>query len=351
MKKNKKWIVNLISLVFLSLTILGIINYIIDPLWTFNHKNSLNQYQDGFNERQQKTNYVYFRGLNNKNGLLLGSSRSTFINQNDFKDMNVFNYAVNSMYPYEYENYVNFAKDIKKQDFEYIIIGIDFFTSNTPKSLEFENPNYYINKTKSFLYRYKMLISADILKYSKRVIKKDYIKNKIYYNRNNIKFQDKLNEEDRRKRYMMSLDHHRISLNSNNYEYNINYKMTLLNLKKENPHSKFIVFIPPISVDLLATLLKENNHFENYKKWIKETIDVFGEVINFSTVNNITVNLENYPDDDHFYPYIGKIIANKISKKNDYPIDNFGIKLNKINIDDYLFDLYKKVDNYNVRLY
>ena len=61
----------------------------IDPLWSFAYDNKFNTIQKGFNERQQKTNNVYFNGLNEYDRILLGSSRTTFINQNDFQNMKI----------------------------------------------------------------------------------------------------------------------------------------------------------------------------------------------------------------------------------------------------------------------
>lgn len=80
----KRWIKNLNLAVFLIMTFTTSINFIADPLWTFSHQNIFSKYQDGFDERQQKTNFIYFNGLNKYDGLLLGSSRTTYINQNDF---------------------------------------------------------------------------------------------------------------------------------------------------------------------------------------------------------------------------------------------------------------------------
>ena len=64
-------------------------------------------------------------------------------------------------------------------------------------------------------------------------------------------------------------------------------------------------------------------------------------------INSITTNLENYPDDSHYYPYIGKLIANRISDFDTPKIPNdFGIVLNKDNLDEYLNKFEKKLNLY-----
>lgn len=77
-------------------------------------------------------------------------------------------------------------------------------------------------------------------------------------------------------------------------------------------------------------------------------MDVFGEIHHFMDINTITTNLANYPDDDHYYPHIASLVANKLSgtKHKDLPED-FGIILNKNNIDKYLDDLRKKLTIYH----
>ena len=88
---SKKWIKVFITIIIVVLLPIILVNFIIDPLWTFNHSNQFNNAQQGFNERQQKTNRAYFVGLEKYDTLLIGSSRSTYINQHDFYNMNVFN--------------------------------------------------------------------------------------------------------------------------------------------------------------------------------------------------------------------------------------------------------------------
>ncbi len=347
---GKKWI-KIFSIIFLlSIGFIGSINYIVDPLWSFNHSNKFNKIQLHFNERQQKTNDVYFNGLDEYDGILLGSSRSSFINQNDFYNMNIYNYAIDAMYPFEYEEYLKLAKESKGKEFKYIIIGADFYGSKLRITKSFENPSYYIDNTKSPLYRYKMLLSIDALKKSIKNIKSNLLnKPNEYYTRNNVKIRGKVPEEKRFRRYTKNLKIHTKKFMGDSYKKNKEYINILKRLKKENPNTKFMIFTSAITADLLVSIIKNAERIEEFEEWLREIIEVFGEVHHFMTINSITTNLENYPDDDHVYPNKAKLIANKLSgKKNSNIPEDFGVLLNEKNIDQYMDSFKQQFKNYEV---
>ena len=334
---TKQWI-KIWFLISSSIPFIILFNYVVDPNWTFAHANILNSKQKGFNERQQKTNFIYFNGLQDYDGLLLGSSRSTYINQNDFDGLNIYNYALNSMFPSEYKEYIAFAKKVKGRNFKYIIIGMDFFGTNAKtESLEFETPQFYIANTQSPYYRYKMLFSYDTAKFSLKNIKNVYRDSQHFYRRDNVHIQEKVSEPERKNRFEINLKRHTENFMDNKYVYNSQYKTILEGLKTDNPDTKFIIFTPPVSANLQVSIIKDAKRFNEYERWLKEMIEVFGEVHHFMNINTVTTNLQNYPDDDHFYPYIGKMLANKLSGKlNETIPESFEFILNAGNVDSYL---------------
>ena len=343
----KKWLIILILLSIIGIGTIGGINYLIDPLWNFPHKFSYNSAQSGFNERQQKTNYINFRNIDKQDGLLLGSSRATNINQTDFANMNIFNYASNSMHPYEYKGYIDFFKSKKKKKLKYIIIGADFYNISKPLDVKFENPEFYITKTEGFGYKYKMLFSIDGLKKSLKNIRNFYKGGKVYYDRNNIKYAIRVSEKERFERYTKNLKRHTESFMSPKYEYNTNLTPIYKSLKNDNPKSKIIIFTSPITADLLVSIIKNGDKLKEYKEWLKSLINIFGEVHQFMDINSITTNLQNYPDDDHYYSNIATLLANKIASHSNADIpDDFGVILNKYNIDTYLENFEQKLEAY-----
>lgn len=347
---SKKWIKILLILCVLGVGFVAGINYLVDPLWTFSHSNKFNAKQQGFDERQQKTNYIYNKKFDNYDGILLGSSRTTFFNQNDFVNMNIYNYASSSMYPYEYKEYIDFSKKINGSELKYIIIGSDFYGTKIPKDIKFENPEFYINNTTSFMYKYKMILSLDALKNSMKNIKNSFFGINLFYDRNNIKYQTKVSESERLDRYTKNLRRHTDDLSGPKYIYNDEYVNILKQIKAENPNSKFIIFTSAVTSDLLVSIIKNGKRMDEYERWLKELIEVFGEVNHFMTINTITKNLENYPDDDHAYPEIVKLIANKISRVENTKIPkDFGILLTKENVDEHLSNLRKQIKDYDLK--
>ncbi|WP_373073745.1 hypothetical protein [Sulfurimonas sp.] len=315
----------------------------------FTHENSLNSKQIDFDEREQKTNYINSHNMKKFDSVLLGSSRSTFINQNSFVNMNVYNYAVNSMYPTEYREYINFFKDNVNHKLKYIILGVDFFGTNKKFPITFNKPSFYLEKSSSILYKFNNLLSYDMLEFSKKNIK-NYFYNKefIYYDRANIKYHDILDETTRKKRYKMTLTKHIKGFEGKNYEYNENYVQIFEKIKQENKESQFIVFTPPVTADLLVAIIRDTNRYNEYKRWLYDLIHTFGKVYHFMDINSMTTNFSNYPDDDHMYPKHINLVAKIISSKSNN-IDDFGVILDKDNIKEYLYELQKKYKHYEVR--
>jgi hypothetical protein len=349
--KIKEWFKVYIFVLFSIIFIVATINYIIDPHWSFSHKNSFNQFQFPFNERQQKSNMVSCNGLKEYDGILIGSSRATFINQNDFYQMNIYNYALDSIYPFEYKSYIDFAKRVHGGEFKYIIIGADFYNTQKPNGIKFKNPAHYISNSTTPIYRYKMLFSMDSLKKSLENIEANLSqKSPIYYNRDNIKFRPRVSEEERIIAYKRHLKIHIQSFLKGNYQKNPDYIRILRELKESNPNTKFIIYTSPISANLLVSIIQKGERLDDFKQWLNDMVDIFGEVYHFMTINSITKNLQNYPDDDHFYPYIGTLLANKISKKKNINIPNdFGILLTKKNINKYLKSFEKELKQFKIR--
>ncbi|MGG0720104.1 hypothetical protein ABE096_21360 [Robertmurraya massiliosenegalensis] len=334
----KKWFFKTTLPTISILLFIGVFNYFIDPLWSFNHSHKFNDYQNAFNERQQKTNYINFHKFS-YDSLLLGSSRTTYINQNDFEGYKVYNYAVSSMSVQEYNEFIDYAKKENGSEFKTIIIGLDFFA--TSKSRIPEDPSIYFNKTNEFLYRYKTLLSIDTLKYSIMNFFASY-KNEYnpsflrYYTRENVANENPESNNDTEKSIEKTVERYKQNVYGKNYSYNNNYIDILQELKIKNSNTNFIVFTTPVSASLYNTLIEEGR-LNDYKRWLKDIVSVFGEVYHFMYINSVTENISNYYDGHHYHPKVGTLIAHKITNYPDRNIPNdFGILLNKKNIHIYL---------------
>lgn len=334
----KKWIIATLSLILLPLLAIAGFNFYIDPLWNFNHAHRHNQIQMSFNERQQKTNLITF-GSHDYNVLLLGSSRVTYINQYDFPGCKVFNYALNNMLLSEYKDYIDYAKKQAGHDFDRIIIGLDFFATNRNLELpsQFEPPSYYFAQSQQLAYRYKTLLSTDVLKYARKNYEasREGIPRSYAYNRNNVKTLVPPGSEDRQWFINNNIKWYGEKVYGPGYKYD-SVKPVLEALKKDNPNTRFIIFTTPSS-DLLFQLLVKQGRFGDYERWIRDCVESNGEVYNFMYPNSITTDLNNYFDASHFYPPIGTLIAHRISGYKDENIpEDFGVQVTPENLDQHL---------------
>jgi len=307
-------------------------NYIMDPLWNFSHENKFNKYQMGFDERQLKTNYINFREFN-YNALMIGSSRVTFIDRHDLKDYKAFNYSISNLRPYEYNDYTEYAKEKNKKDFDVIFLGIDMLSPEPDVEKKRFFKTYKAN-TESFLYRYKTLFSLDTAKYSfKNLVNSSFEK---YKKRVQTYDRDMIVHSYKKSKNIVN-KHLANILKPVKKIYQDDYKSIIQAYKKNNPNTKFYVFTTPLPANRLKSILSVKANQEYYTRWLKETREVFGEVYNFTTINNVTKNYTNlYTDLSHFYPFVGTHIVNKVFnyKDDDKFYSDFGIKLNKDNIDE-----------------
>lgn len=340
--KVKLWI----GLVFSVIIAVVSLNYVIDPLWVFSHSNALNNKQPVFNERQQKTNKLYF-GLSTGetqqyDSLLIGSSRGAMFDQNDFTGMKLFNYSANNMEPWEYSGWIKVAKQIKGSDFKNIVIALDFFSAQNKldQAINPENqPSSYLKRAQEKLYPYRSLLSLDTAKNAfKGLMKAVRSPGVEYYDRQNVKFATQVSAEQRDEYIQWNIEDHQKDFDEN-YRYKTDWVNLLENLKTQNPATNFIILTTPVSKIWFDEFVNPK-HIDSYKRWLKETVQVFGKIHHFMDMNSVTKNLDNFFDAHHVYKNITQIMAKKVSggidaSNKDLP-DDFGVLLTPENIEAYL---------------
>lgn len=322
----KKYVIFFITVTLVAINLIAMLNFYIDPYWTFNHSNFLNNKQIDFNEREQKTNFLYF--INNQfESVMLGSSRTTFINQYNF-NFNLFNYASNGMYPYEYEYFIKTFAKLTQKNPKKIILGVDFFGTN--KQTNKHSKQNFLQKSSSKFYRYKLLYNYDILRYSIKNIKQNFKITHAYYTRNNIKYPKPTKDLEKKiKKTLKKIK---------NYQYDDSLIEYWKKLRREFSKSKFIIFTTPVTIDQLS-IYKKEKLFKYYFKWLRELVFVYKKVYNFMIIDKYTKNHNNFFDSNHMKPALGNLIAEKINGKN---ID-FGIILTEKNIDNYIKKMKKQI--------
>ncbi|MBA9026705.1 hypothetical protein [Peribacillus huizhouensis] len=342
----KKFVIIIMTIIVLFVGSSASFIYFIDPMWTFGHKNTYNDVQTVIDERQQKPNAMHFQPFD-YDTLLLGSSRSTYINQHDFKGMKVYNFSASNLSVREYAPFLEYATKQNGKQFKRVIIGMDFFKTSKSESSFNGNLDKYIETLNEPLYRYKNLLSYDLLKYSYETYKMS--KNNVpmeerTYNRDNVanamRVDSKLTIEQTKEK----IEKFRDEFYGSSYDYNPNIKQVLLNLKAAYPNTEFIIFMTPISTPLFKELV-DQGLLPYYERWLTEVIDVFGGVYNFMYPNTVTNDINNYFDGHHFYPEIGTLIAHRIDGSNEGVPEDFGQYVSKENLKDHLKYVESKASN------
>jgi len=329
--KYKLFVKNFIKYFLIISFIIISINYIVDPLFTFKSTQNINIKQKDFNERIQKTNFLYY--INSDfDSLLLGNSRSTYINTQKIdknKMGKVFNYAVNAMSVEEYDSVIqNFIQITGKQP-KVILIGVDPFNFGENKS---EDLKIGLKNSSDFFYPFRSLFSLDLFKISlKNLITTYKFENDIYdrkqrfYDKNLLKGIQKVNKISN-ERYIV------VSKNSD-MKITQNHNLELLKiLKKKYNKSKFVIFTMPVHQVIVDSIMEDKN---SYFLWLESLVNSFGIVYHFMYENNISKSYYTFFDAFHFYPYVGDKIIDKINNNTTDINNSFGIILNKENIKNY----------------
>jgi hypothetical protein len=233
-------------------------------MWTFQKKFFFYQYQTDFNEGQQKVNLIYFHKPSYET-LIIGNSRTTYLNHTLVPNSEAFNLGINSLDPSQYNDYIKYAQLHNSQKINQIILTLDFehFFSD-PDKIKTNILHDFAHKTESFLYRYKLLLSFDTLMISfkniRNVLFDKYKKRDKTYNQSFIvdsftKTPESI--ENKTNAYLHYLE-------SASYKKNPRYKDILSSLKSENKDVKFVVFISPLPEPIIKGYLAEQYQFNLY---------------------------------------------------------------------------------------
>lgn len=307
----RSWLKGFAWFLLAALTAVGLFNYAVDPLWCFDNGFSWNSRQIVFNGRQQKTNQITFAGFDYRT-LLIGSSRTNCLNQNDFGNLKAYNCAFDAMMPDEYPAYVSYAKKRNGKAFQTIYLGADFFGTNANLRREYEPPATYIGNANSPLYRYRMLLSSDAVGFSIDNIRHGMRKDSDLYDRSNVRTPRDTTRAERERIIGEQLLWFQREGYGRNYRYDENLGKKLAGLRRENPETRFIVFTTPVSQPLFCLLVREQR-LPEYERWLRELVSVFGGFYHFMDLNSVTRNyLETFTDAHHVTPAAGRLITGRI---------------------------------------
>lgn len=317
----KKWIVKLFatSFIVIGLPVFGIMgfNYYIDPLWNYTHANDFNDYQLGFDERQLKTNYIKSHDFN-YDSLLIGTSRITYLNERVFKKESVYNFSLSGLHIKEYLPYMKYAEKENGKPFKRIFIELYFDSANAGKTSTLNPPQTYIETSEAPFYAIKSLFSESTMHYALfnyAISKANHYDGARSYTRNNIAQTTYSN--DAMEQEWQKFKNNFKAESAKPFMYDTDYKKRLHAIKDAFPNTELVVFTELMPAKRLQTVLHNDDRYAAYGRWMNDMVDVFGTVYSFHSVNEITVNEDNFFDWLHYYPNVGDLIIKSLENREE----------------------------------
>ncbi|MGE6368808.1 hypothetical protein ACQKDB_06735 [Planococcus kocurii] len=324
--------------IFASLTFaVAAFNFWIDPLWHYGHAHGLNDVQIVADEREQKTAQQLYDPTD-ADTLLLGSSRSTYVQPSGFEKWTVYNYAVANLSMREYYTMLLYAFD-QHPDYERVLIGVDFFKSSEEQAKDARAITGYETKVQEPFYRAKNLLSFDTFGFAIDNLKlsaADDITADRLYNRQGDAFAKKLTAEETKRDTAAKITRFENTFYGDHYVYYSRYKEIMQKVHDTHPEAEKIVYTTPISTELFKSLVG-TGLLDEYEVWLRDLVAVYGGVWNFMYPNDVTNDILNYYDGYHFYPEIGKLISERLEQGENADVpEDFGVWVTEDNIEEHL---------------
>ena len=305
----KNWNRNFIYLVLSLLSIIILINYLVNPFNIFDHK--ILVYDGQPNERFSKINYL-IKNYKKYNGYILGSSRSGILNPLLFDTSNgdkFYNLSVSSCTIYDIYN--KFKYIIKEFDVKSLILQIDpdiIFQSYKHSDTDYLRLHHPFLTDKSILNFKMKYLFAFYPKSIRDKVLTNYHKNSS--TRFNIQNGTWSVTEPRTYVSPKSIKSNQIS-NIYRQENITTLKLLIADIQKAKINFKII--IPPLNHVSLNQL-----DLISYLEFIQDLSQIT-PFLNFCFYNSFTLNDSNYYDLTHYKDYFGVKLQNIISQSN---IDN-----------------------------
>ena len=318
-----------------------IVNWLVDPLWCFNHPVPAGHWQAMFNDRVQKANILVFKRPR-VGTLLLGSSRVMYTDP-ALWGKDGFNYAVNTMVPSEYAPAVrNVRRTVGMPD--KIVAGFDFLGASVRREQEAASRSVdtrrHVDEAASPLYRMKCLLDYNVFRNAvKNVFRKGFEEKDgtIRYDGGprpvlHLAF---VNPGPSVRREFLADNLQIYGRSYASFLYDGGHREKLAEFRAEAGDATILPFTTPEGTPFLRIIANTSGLLDDYERWIRDLVRVFGRVWNFMYVNSVTSDPYLYKEPSHFGPQISEWIASRVLGSGSCPPD-FGVLVTERNIDEHL---------------
>ncbi len=313
--KNNQWLRWVLSFTLINFTLLGLVNYVVDPFRVFG--SNFLPYQVQMNERFVKIEYIK-KNHQKFNAYLFGSSRigttDPKIIEKYVPNSKFYNFTVSSANLYDYEHHLKyFIKEKYPIHTLYLQIDLD------DMSIYGHRESDYLSKlhpevTNEFTTLYYMKYLFGFFPMNTRVKIMDNINTKKTKQRDTEKGTWSLPSKEKAllkncKEYV----NHVSSFHNKNRRIRkyTTAKSSMKSLKKivdlcHKNNIKLYVFTSPHNQNKMDTFM-----IEDYNKYLRNISEITS-FYDFTGYNSVTKDNCNYYEMSHYRPQVGKLIAGRI---------------------------------------
>lgn len=306
--------------------------FFIDPLWQWDHPFHIKAWHPSFNERLQKTNYLASRAIK-IDTLIVGSSRSSYMDSSRLGSKYSFNYAVSSGTASEFACHINFVKSRSSIPLKFILVESSFnHALNTKKT--YDPPIFYIKNAKDYTKKINNLFSKDALNLAKNVAYKPTYNNYLVSGDSFISHRyakrSSFTPQQKEQEILANLSSYKENVYNSNFDNN--FSMYLKDIKLAIGNCEFVVYTTPVSKYLLLLLINKNQ-WENYEKWLSRLVNEYETVYHFMYPSSLTFNDASFNDAHHPTTQTSNLILKVINNRHKNPTSaDYYIILNKSNL-------------------
>lgn len=327
--KSSQWIIKFFIITFFFLLLMGIVNFIIDPM---QHYRKAQFYKPRYvNERYLNPglakNYDYKQ-------VIIGSSMTENFILSDATSILGFNKPIKFCMSgtSAYEMRIMLENAFKYQDIDTVLYGLDFFSFIGKTTRLFNGdgsiPMYLYDD--NLLNDYRYLLNFDTFKFTldsiieskmkKHEPKFDY--NRMYQWQHTFSHSD-FNGSKLIKQWNQKNSDYKKDYNNKKYALEVLTRNADVNLKTiihENPDKIFYIFYPPYSILAFKDMYSQGylDSILRFKTYVFMSLLKYSNVkiYDFQVAEEITCNLNNYRDLTHYHQRINTWMLEQIKEEN-----------------------------------
>ncbi|WHH57503.1 hypothetical protein [Petroclostridium sp. X23] len=367
MKSCKIWYFTVLVLIALSISLIVVVNYLIDPYNVFKTPTV-----NGFNLKKIETKEYLMKAreivLYKPDIIFLGSSRTrNGLDPSYYFESTgerAYNCGLSSAGIYEQMRYLEYAL-LNNNSLKKVIVGVDFAAFNELKN---DNKKFDEKQLNSSFFAkddmIRILLTKQSIKDSIHVLL-DNSMNENKYTANKYLQNGSANEEEiiLQSEKMMKQGKNRFFEHLKDYlKEEGNYGKFALSKQKISYFEKIISICEENSIELTVLIhpahalqwegIKKAGLWSEFEEWKKEIVNIY-PVWDFSGYNSITTsppdNFINYTDQSHYRKKIGNYVFNRILHVNEESIpDDFGVFLTKDNMQEHLIKIRKEQETWEM---